>query len=330
MSGMISLTFAQSLTDATEFLLKNDDFLVVSHLSPDGDAISSTAAIGFILQALGKKFILLNEGRIPEKYKSLLDEQEIINFSKQKLQMRYSCAILLDCADFSRIGEVKHALSDDAVILNIDHHSTNESYGTWNLLKTDAAATVEIIYELADKLKMTWSKPLANCIYAGLLTDTGGFRYANTTPKVLRIAEHMLREGADGPKLAQQLLEMMSYQQVQLWKEVLTTLSFSNDLRVAWIVVSAEMAQRIGSMDEDTEGLVNIPRNVAGVEVGILFKEIATHEIKVSLRSTGTVNVAQLAKHYGGGGHVLASGCTLRCSLGEAIDHVLETVTDQI
>ncbi len=330
MSAMISLTFAQNLTIAAEFLQKNDNFLVVSHLSPDGDAISSTAAIGFILQELGKKFILINEGRTPEKFKSLLGEQEIINFSKQKLQSRYTYAILVDCADYARIGEVKQALSDDAMILNIDHHSTNESYGTFNLLKTDAAATVEIIHELAEKLNMTWSKPLASCIYAGLLTDTGGFRYANTTPKVLSIAEHMLRVGADGPKLAQQLLEVMSYQQVQLWRAVLATLSFSHNRRIAWVTVDAETLQSLGAMDEDTEGLVNIPRNVAGVEIGILFKEIATHEIKISLRSNGTINVAQLAKRFGGGGHVLASGCTLRCSIGEALHQVLEAVTEHL
>ncbi|MCI3919471.1 bifunctional oligoribonuclease/PAP phosphatase NrnA [Paenibacillus sp. TRM 82003] len=322
--------YQEALKQAAAYLREGDDFLVVSHLSPDGDAISSTGAIGLLLQALGKSYTLINEGRTPEKYAGLLADQPILDYSLAPPARRYSRIISVDCADFARIGDVHKAFAEDAALLNIDHHPTNDRFGTHPLIKPHAAATVEIIFELAEALEIEWTKPLATCIYAGLLTDTGGFRYSNTTPAVLAIAERMLRYGADGAALAEQLLEAMTFPQVMLLKEALATLSFSEDRRVAWITVSSDMLERIGAADEDSEGLVNLPRNVAGVEVGMLFKQKSPDTVKVSLRSGGLVDVSKLAQALGGGGHVRAAGCTINGTLDEAIRRLLEAVNQEL
>lgn len=322
--------YREALREAAAYMREGDDFLVVSHLSPDGDAISSTSAVGLLLQSLGKSYTLINEGRTPEKYAGLLAGQPIVDYSSQPPDRRYRYIISVDCADFARIGEVHKAFEADAQLLNIDHHPTNDAFGTLSLIKPHAAATVEIIFELAEELGVAWSKPLATCIYAGLLTDTGGFRYSNTTPEVMAVAERMLRYGAEGASLAEQLLETMTYPQVMLLKEALSTLSFSEDRRIAWISVSSDMLSRIGAAEEDSEGLVNIPRNVAGVEVGMLFKQKAPGTVKASLRSGGKVDVSKLAQAFGGGGHVRAAGCTINGTLDEAVRRLLEAVKNEL
>ena len=322
--------YREALRQAAAYIREGDDFLVVSHLSPDGDAISSTAAIGFILQSLGKTYTLINEGRTPDKYIDLLGGQPIVDYGREAPNRRFERIIAVDCADFARIGAVHNVFTANAALLNIDHHPTNDDYGTINLIQPTAAATVEIIYELAETLEIPWTKPLSTCIYAGLLTDTGGFRYSNTTPQVMAIAERMLRNGAEGAALAEQLLETMTYPQMMLLKEALTTLTFSPNRNIAWLSVTSDTLAKVGAAEEDTEGLVNLPRNVAGVEVGLLFKEKSPGTVKVSLRSAGKVDVSRLAKSFGGGGHVRAAGCTMNGTLDETIRRMVEAVSEQL
>ena len=319
-------SYAEALQRAAEFMRGGDDFLVVSHLSPDGDAIGSTAAVGFLLQWLGKSYTLMNVDPPPGKYVPLLGGQNIVVYREAPPARTFRSVIAVDCADMARIGDAREAFADGAQLLNIDHHPTNEGYGAIQLLKPTAAATVQIIYDLAETLGVEWSKPLASSIYGGLLTDTGGFRYSSTTPEVMAIAERMLRFGAEGAALAEQLLEKMSFPQVMLLKEALATLSFTEDRRVAWVSVTRELLSSVGAAEEDTEGLVNIPRNIEGVDVGLLFKEKEAGEVKVNLRSAGRVDVAALAKSLGGGGHVRAAGLTFRGPIDEAVRIVVEAV----
>jgi phosphoesterase RecJ-like protein len=140
----------------------------------------------------------------------------------------------------------------------------------------------------------------------------------------------MLREGVAGAMLAERLLETMSLGQVQLMKETLSTLSFSEDCRIAWVKITTEMMNRSGALDEDTEGLINISRNVQGVEVALLFKQKAEHEIKISFRSKGEVDVSRLAQIFGGGGHVRASGATIMGTMEEAVARIVEAVKEKI
>lgn len=322
--------YKEKLQAAARFIHENDDFLVVSHVSPDGDAIGSTSAVGFILQLLGKTYTLINDGRTPKKYQMLLGGQPIVDYSLVPPSRRFGRVIAVDCADFSRIGGVHNVFDEGVQLLNIDHHPTNDLFGSVNLVHPDAAATVEIIFELGQQLGIQWTKPLAASIYAGLLTDTGGFRYSNTSPNVLSIAEKMLRAGAEGAVLAEQLLETMTYPQMQLLRDALSTLEFAKDRQIAWLSVSQETLSRIGASDEDSEGLVNIPRNVEGVQVGMMFKEKDTNLFKVSLRSAGKVDVAQIAKRLGGGGHVRAAGCTVEGTLDDVVERLVGAVSAEL
>jgi len=314
------------LRNAGAFLAAHDDFLVAAHVQPDGDAAASTAAMGWILRQLGKTYSLANESPIPEKFQFLPGVENIATGSEAAASRTFGCFIALDCADFARIGTLRDMVGEGMPLLNIDHHPTNDKYGTHHLIKADASATVEILYDLAVMLSLELDAEFANLIYAGLLTDTGGFRYSSTTPKVLRMAAKLLELEAEGAVLADKLLERMTFEQVSLLQRALSTLSFSEDRQVAWIVATSELLEEIGASGEDLDGLINYPRNVEGVEVGMLLKQRGLDEFKVSLRSAGRVDVAAIAKLFGGGGHVRAAGCTMKGQVDGILNELLQEV----
>jgi phosphoesterase RecJ-like protein len=326
MNQINTVSYEQQLITAKKFIQSNDDFLVVSHLDPDGDATSSTLAVSWMLKQLNKKFTMINQSSTPDKFNFLWGFEGIIDYTKNAPARTFEYVISVDCADFSRIGQVKALFTGSTQILNIDHHRTNDYYGASQLIKEDAAATAEVLYDLAMELDIHWSTELGNSIYTGILTDTGGFRYANTTPKVMRIAGEMLQLGVNGNDLADRLLEKLTFSHVILLQKTLSTLAFSEDKKISWVCVTLQDIAEANASNEDLEGLVNYPRNIEGIEVGILFKEVDDNKYKVSMRSAGIADVALIAKSFGGGGHYRAAGCTLDGNLQEIITKVVKEV----
>lgn len=323
-------TYEQELQQTAQFLLEHDDYLIVSHVQPDGDAVSSTLGVGWLLSRLGKNFTMINEGPIPKRMNSLWHAGEIINLSEHKPERSFSRIICVDCADFQRVGKTRELFSEEAIIVNIDHHPTNDRYGTVNLVLPEAAATAEILFDLIHQFDVEWDEQVAAAIYTGLLTDTGGFRYSNTSPKVLNIASELLTYGVNGPELAETLLEEMTLPQMKVLVSALNTLRMTEDGKIAWVHVTPQHMVESEAMNDDLEGIVNYPRNIQGVEVGILFKSLESGAVKVSLRSAGKVDVASLAQSFGGGGHVRAAGCRIEGELNEVISRVVEQVKSKL
>ncbi|WP_438491960.1 DHH family phosphoesterase [Paenibacillus sp. IHBB 3054] len=319
-------SYEQSLQQTRKFLLEHDDYLVVSHVQPDGDAVSSTLAVGWLLSCLGKKYTMLNEGPIPKRMEYLWHADEIVNLAEGELPRKYSNVICVDCADFQRVGLTQRFFAQDALIANIDHHPTNNGYGFVTLIKPDAAATAEILFDLLKTFEVEWDIDIATAIYTGLLTDTGGFRYTNTSPKVMAAVSELLALGVNGPELAETLLEEMTLAQVKVLNRALNTLQLTPQGDVAWVYVTPQDMLECNAANEDLEGIVNYPRNIRGVEVGMLFKVIDETAVKVSLRSAGKVDVAALAQVFGGGGHTRAAGARVEGTLEQAIPRVLEEV----
>jgi phosphoesterase RecJ-like protein len=319
-------SYQQSLQQTREFLLDHDDYLVVSHVQPDGDAVSSTLAVGWLLSCLGKKYTMINEGPIPKRMDFLWHADEIVNMSEQELPTLYSHVICVDCADFQRVGRTQQYFAEGAQIVNIDHHPTNNGYGAVNLIKPDAAATAEILFDLFKVFGVEWDIDIATAIYTGLLTDTGGFRYSNTSPKVMDTVSELLSLGVNGPVLAENLLEEMTLPQVKVLNRALSTLQLSPEGDIAWVHVTPQDMVDCVAENEDLEGIVNYPRNIRGVEVGILFKVIHENAVKVSLRSAGKVDVALLAQTFGGGGHTRAAGAKIEAPLEQVIPLIVEEV----
>ncbi|AIQ69380.1 DHH family phosphoesterase [Paenibacillus graminis] len=319
-------SYEQSLRQTRKFLLEHDDYLVVSHIQPDGDAVSSTLVVGWLLSCLGKKYTMLNEGPIPQRMEYLWHAGEIANLAEGDLPREYSHIICVDCADFQRVGLTKRHFASDALIVNIDHHPTNNGYGYVNLIKPDAAATAEILFDLLKTFEVEWDIDVATALYTGLLTDTGGFRYSNTSPKVMAAVSELLELGVNGPMLAETLLEEMTLGQVKVLNRALSTLQLSPNGDIAWVSITPQDMLDCEAANEDLEGIVNYPRNIRGVEVGILFKVIHERAVKASFRSAGKVDVAALAQVFGGGGHTRAAGARIDATLEEAIPMVLQEV----
>ncbi|MNJ46746.1 Bifunctional oligoribonuclease and PAP phosphatase NrnA [compost metagenome] len=302
----------------------------MSHVQPDGDAVSSTLVVGWLLSCLGKNYVMVNEGPIPQRMSYLLHSDRIMDLSVTSLGKSYKHVICVDCADFRRVGKTSDYFAPDAQILNIDHHPTNDGYGSVNLIVPEAAATVEILYDLVKCFGFTLSKDIATAIYTGLLTDTGGFRYSSTSPKVMAIASDLLEYGVDGPELSQLLLEQMTLPQLRLLTSALNGLQMSDDGKISWVTIDDEDMKKSGAIHEDLEGIVNYPRNIQGVEVGLLFKVIDENAVKVSMRSAGNVDVAAVAQSFGGGGHVRAAGVRMQGDLKDVVSRILEQVKSRL
>lgn len=319
-------SYMKQLDQALSFMKQGQRFLVVSHVQPDGDAISSTVAISWLLQKLGKSAVLMNESKLPSRLSFLYQFDRIIQYTDAAPDQMFDTIIAVDCADFRRIGDVASLFVPGAKLLNIDHHPTNNGFGTVNIIRPAAAATVEILFDLIERAGLALDLDCATAIYTGLLTDTGGFRYSNTSPRVMEIASQLLAVGVSGNQLADHLLEKMTMAKLKLLQVALNRLTFSKTLEIGWLYISKNDLDETGAVPEDIEGIVNYALNVDGVEVGILFKETDDGGVKASLRSAGKVDVAAIAQAFGGGGHVRASGCRLEGPIDGAIERMTESV----
>lgn len=300
--------------------------LVVGHYNPDGDAISSTLALGRILHTWGKPFTMVNESKIPPRFLYLEGTSEIRLAAE--MNGTYSHVFTVDCADIARVGECRSLFSKDVKIINIDHHKTNDQFGLMNFVDVSAASTTQILYNGIKSLNIEVDVPLAEMIYTGLATDTGGFRYSNTTAKVMRIAAELIEVGVDPYELANKAIESITYDYVQLLEIALRSLDVSSDGQVAWITLSAQDLKRF--KEPDTEGLVQYTRNITGVEVGIFFRETEKDQVKLSLRSKKFFDVATFARQFGGGGHARASGCTIKGLMKDVQALVLAKLKDEL
>ncbi|MFV9509811.1 DHH family phosphoesterase [Tepidibacillus sp. LV47] len=306
--------YKEQLANAASFIQQNDHFLIVSHINPDGDTISSSLALAHLLKALGKSFQIVNQDQIPKKFLFLPLADQIQRI--QNVKEKFSVIISVDLADRLRMGDIDPLVAEGAKILNIDHHPTNDHFGDVNLLLPTAAATAEIVYDLTDQLEVPIDKNLATCIYTGLFTDTGGFRYSNTSPKVMRIAAELLEYGVSPSEIAEITLETITKGHIDVLKIALSKLEIIEDGKIAWTFLEKkDLPDTI--LSDETEGIVNYCRNIEGVEVGVFFKETEDHVIKVSLRSKKIVDVGAIAKSFGGGGHARAAGFTFHGPLEE-------------
>lgn len=307
----------EQVKEAARFMQEHDRFLVLSHVNPDGDATGSALAVCLMLEKLGKPYIVVNEGETPVKFSFLPRFDLLRNLSEESLDDTFGAVIAVDCADESRMGDVRSFFASGAQLLNIDHHPTNDGFGTVNLIRTDAAATAEILYDVAVAAGVPFDEELALCIYTGLLTDTGGFRYSNTTPRVMEIASELLRYGVRPGDVAERCLEEITFAHVKILRQALQTLTLSHQNLVASITVQPKDFAEAQATREDAGGLVHYCRNIEGVEVGVSFIEAEPTVVKVSMRARDRVDVSAVAKHFGGGGHAKAAGCTLRGELAD-------------
>lgn len=305
-----------------------NQFIVTCHVHPDGDAIGSLLAVGFLLKKLGKKVELICSEGVPTVY-TFLEGNELIK-KERELSLVPEVLIAVDCAERERCALAEEIWEiPGLIVINIDHHITNTGFGNLNIVDSQAAATGEVLFRLFKEAGIALEQGVATALYTAVATDTGFFRYSNTSSFTLELAAMLVKEyGVEPAKVAEQVHEQKSFNSIRLLGEVLCTLKVGVGGKVAWMVLDQEMLNKYPVENEETESFVNYARSIEGVEIGILFKELRTNEIKLSWRSSVNVDVSKLAAYFGGGGHARAAGCTLNGPVKKVVNDVLRFVAD--
>src|SRR5436305_1390009 len=300
---------------APEDLLKRirqgNRFLLTSHANPDGDAIGSELGLARLLRGLGKGAVVWNRDPTPTVYKPLPGSDRIHVGEEPPAGFPdvFDAIIVLECPSPDRTGLEQHLKA--LPVINIDHHLGNQHYGAINWVDTAAPAVGEMVYRLAQGLKLTLEPETASCLYLTLVTDTGGFRFSNATAVAFESAAALVRDGAHPEQVSQWLYESQPLAVVRLVGEMLQTLEIHEEGRVATARLTPEMFAKVGASPGDSEGLIDYPRSIAGVEAVALIRQRAVSPHTVSLRSRGEVDVEKIARHNGGGGHRNAAGFVL-------------------
>lgn len=317
------------------YLHRSNDFIVTSHVNPDGDNIGSTLSMYYFLKKINKRVYYVLDDSIPLNLKFLVKDINIID-SKEFKEMNINDynLITLDCGDSNRIcieDDIKHNCNK---LINIDHHDSNDLYGDFNYVVKDASSTCELVYNILirnEELNSVKSidEKIATCLYTGLMTDTGKLTYSNTHVSSFDMAKNLLLMGADTQLVVQSVFGSNPFNFYKLLGEALNTLEIKNS-NIATMSVTQEMLRRTGVEFKDIDGITPYTRDIENVEVGILLKEKGNNEIKVSLRSKSYVDVSKVAKKFGGGGHIRAAGCTIYDTIENAKDKVLTEALKEI
>jgi phosphoesterase RecJ-like protein len=312
-----------SIVRAVEAIRSAKSIVTACHVNPDGDALGSMLGLGLALTAVGKSLTMLSADGVPDIYRFLPGVEAI---QKTTDTVAFDLAIVLDSGDLPRVGaSVLPAIRLAPFLIDIDHHTTG-AFGDVQVLDIVSASTSEIVYELLIALKLPITPEIATCLFTGIITDTGSFRFQNVTPVTLRIAAKLVEHGAPPATVSENVFENRSLAATQILGAALASLGHSADGRIVWVTVTHEDFVRFEATDEDTEGIVNFARYVRGAHVGVLFREMQDGSARISLRSRDTVNVSAIAQEFGGGGHRMAAGCTLPPPLAEAQRRLIEAV----
>lgn len=291
---------------------------IYTHMRPDGDTVGCAVALSHALNALGIVNEVLNETPIPEKYLFLTGAEKI------KTQPTFSAqaCVFVDTSDYARIGSLQTdylANAKKTVTFNIDHHVSNTRYAQYNFVR-DRASNCENIAELIAELGVPYDKNIANALLTGMVSDSGAFSHADVNGDTFRAAALCADAGADVQRITYETYKKQSRARAQFYVEVLQKLRFEAEEKLAVALVTQEQLKRYGLGTDATEGIVDFGLNVDTVEISVCLLEMKAGQYKVSLRSKGKANVNEIAARYGGGGHVLASGCMLFGDAEEVID----------
>lgn len=299
---------ACSLKDIADVLNREDDFLLFSHVSPDGDTLGSNLALMTALKKMGKKVQSVVDGHPPH---ALMD---MPGFSMMEepghVKEIPRCAIAIDCADTARLGEALPIFESAPIRLVIDHHISNEGFGDWNYIDAKSAATGEIMVALLEEMGVALDEEIARYLYIAIASDTGGFAYSNTRGATLRAAAQLLDVGIPFASIYDRLFRERSVAKSRMVGTVLSRFSLRLGGKMISSVLDWATLLEINAADSDSDGIVEQLRDVEGVEIAVYIREFASGKYKVSLRSMETVDVAAIAGKFGGGGHIRAAGFT--------------------
>ena len=316
-----------TLDEIKKEIIKADKIVILSHESPDGDAVASSLSVKHAVAKLGKEAdVIIPE--FPKDFEFLPKADEIKVESDIE---NYDLAIAVDCADLKRLVGAKRYFETAKKTIQIDHHSVNTMFADINYVDPVSPACCQILIGIFEYFGIEIDKDLGTCILTGIITDTGGFQYSGVTPETFEFAAELLRKGVNISRICQKVLRNKTKDNCELIKLLYDRMDFLEDGKIAISYITLDDMQKVNATIGDDEGLVEIERDIEGVEVGILLKEKeGANGYKVSMRSKEELNVSDVCLLLGGGGHKRAAGCFVSGTLEEAKSKIIKTVKQQL
>ena len=303
------------LNRAAGLLREKDNILILTHRNPDGDTLGSGFALLRALKDMGKSVRLQNSDPIPQKYDYLYEGIEAEDFTADFI-------VSVDVAERKLLGDTLGEIYGDRVDLAIDHHESSRTFAKETYCESDSASCCELIYLVIEALGATVTKEIADCIYTGMSTDTGCFKYSNVTPRTHEIAAKLISAGADHSRINIRMFETKTMGDFMLQKMCLDTLEVYGGGKVAVITVTKDMLSQCGVDKSALDAIKPITRQIEGVEIGITVKEESDGKAGISVRTGENYDAAAICAHFGGGGHVRAAGCEIKGTVEYAAEMI--------
>ena len=311
-----------TLDNILEEINKAGSIVILTHENPDGDAIGSSLAMFHALKAYGKNVEVI----IPDYSKTFEFLPGTNEIKKEGTLNNYDLAISLDCASIKMLNGFAKYFENAKCRVVIDHHGTNNMYGDFNFVNPDAPACAQILIVILNYFKMEITKEIGTCILAGIITDTGGFKYTGVTAETFEFVAWLLNRGVNVSSVYRKVLQVKTKANFELHRIASDRLEFLEDGKIAFTYITREDEEKVQAKTGDHEGIVDIGRDVEGVEVSIFVRETKTKGLKISLRSSEYVNVSDIALLFGGGGHPRAAGCNMQTSINQAKERIINEV----
>ena len=310
-----------TLADLCQYLKERDNYLILTHASPDGDTLGSAYGLKMGLAKIGKKAQVVCPDEIPHKYDYFIDDSDC-DFIPETV-------VAVDVADVKLLGKLWERF-EGRIDLNIDHHVSNTRYAKKLYLDETASATAESIYEILNELGVEFDRNIANALYTGISTDSGCFKYASVTVRTHEIAARLYEIGVDAADINRIMFDTKSKSRVKMEMMVLNGAEFHFDERCMLLAVTLDIQKKTGCSKSDMEGVASMSRSVEGVLVGASLKETEKNVFKISLRTYDPLDASAICKKLGGGGHKAAAGCTVEGSLKEAKAAILGAIKEAL
>ncbi len=315
----------KSAKNFLDLIQRSQTFLISAHVNPDPDAFASELSLAFFLESLGKKVYVVAE-ELPSEHMNFLPGMRKIHALGRRNRLDYDVAIILDCGDIDRVGKVKRLLKDGKPVVNIDHHVTNTLFGDLNYVDPKASSTSELIYELLKSWKVPVLKDIAYLLYTGIMTDTGSFRYTNTSSHTHMIIADLLNYDFLPQDIFKAVYENVPLVDLKYFTKVASEFDALYDGALICVDLPKRIVNKFSKEFDLRDKIFGLLRSIKGVEVLIIFTEDTKSRTRVNFRSQCLVDVAQIAYDFNGGGHSKASGCILDCDMKTARRRVLKRV----
>lgn len=313
-----------------KYIEENNNIIILTHINPDGDTLSTALALALIIKKQFKKNAApVYIKHFPDNYKFLPGAEHFVNLNDIDKSVKYDLAIAVDVAAKDRLFEAKEIFDNAENTINLDHHKTNNGFGKLNIIDGNASSAGQVLYDLLTELKINIDKETAICLYTAILTDTGGFKYENTSAKTLITAADLVSAGAEPCSIYRNCYESKPQKLVEFQACAISNAVFSDDGKTAYTIITKDMMNQYSATDDFTDGISEALRQIKTVEISMVLKENDNNHTKVSLRSKN-VDISSLAMHFDGGGHKFAAGCTIKKPPEVAVNKLLEYIQREI